>query len=381
VTVGLQPSEELAVDLLKPFVRVLRPGDPFAGATGLNIDGRSVSLEEDFLQGGHVLVTVVDDLADMAARPVLLGLIAQAAELEKLHAKSVVITASSDCARNRALANELKLPFLVLGDSNGGAHAACGLLKKRDLGPKIWARTLLLTPGRRLRAHWDAPLHKNHAELAMTIIAAAKMAEESSWAPPHAPVLAVPHALSPEECGLLVRQFETIGPLVASHAEAEAIKSDFKLPNYEYGRQDRVDHVIREQTLLTLIDQRLHDRVIPAIRQAFAFEVTRREPLHIARYSGRRGGAQNGHRDNRTATFHRRFALSLNLNDNYEGGEVVFREFSPRGYKCAQGTALVFSSSLLHEVEETTSGVRYTLISHFFNETSLREAQARPPQA
>ena len=53
------------------------------------------------------------------------------------------------------------------------------------------------------------------------------------------------------------------------------------------------------------------------------------------------------------------------------GGEIVFKEFSPRGYRAPAGTAMVFSSSLLHEVLETTKGVRYNLISHLFNEQSI----------
>ena len=108
------------------------------------------------------------------------------------------------------------------------------------------------------------------------------------------------------------------------------------------------------------------------IKKAFAFDVTRREDLHIARYEGERSGNEMGHRDNvSAATAYRRFALSMNLNDDYEGGEVVFREFSDDGYRGPPGSALIFSSSLLHEVLETTSGVRYTLISHLFNEQTV----------
>ena len=57
----------------------------------------------------------------------------------------------------------------------------------------------------------------------------------------------------------------------------------------------------------------------------------------------------------------------MSLNDDYEGGEITFGEFSPKGYRVPAGTAMVFSSSLLHEVQETTSGVRYNLISHLFS--------------
>lgn len=61
----------------------------------------------------------------------------------------------------------------------------------------------------------------------------------------------------------------------------------------------------------------------------------------------------------------------MSLNEDYECGGVVFKEFSPRPYRGAAGTALIFSSSLLHEVQETASGTRYNLISHLFNEEAL----------
>lgn len=87
-----------------------------------------------------------------------------------------------------------------------------------------------------------------------------------------------------------------------------------------------------------------------------------------------------GHRDNTSAAAsYRRFALTVPLNDDYEGGEIVFREYSPRGYRPEPGTAVVFSSSLLHEILETAKGVRYALITHFYNEESLAKWRAGTP--
>ncbi|MGH9334082.1 MAG: 2OG-Fe(II) oxygenase, partial [Vicinamibacteria bacterium] len=68
------------------------------------------------------------------------------------------------------------------------------------------------------------------------------------------------------------------------------------------------------------------------------------------------------------ATAHRRFALSLNLNEAYEGGELSFPEYGPIRYRPAAGEALLFSCSLLHEVSEVTSGERFALLSFLFGE-------------
>ncbi len=108
--------------------------------------------------------------------------------------------------------------------------------------------------------------------------------------------------------------------------------------------------------------------VNPMIKKGFSFDVKKREPFYILRYTTKRKGLAIGHRDNlHQSTAHRRFAFTLNLSSgNYKGGDVKFREFSNRGYDASPGTAVIFSSSLLHEVEEVTEGVRYTLISHLF---------------
>jgi predicted 2-oxoglutarate/Fe(II)-dependent dioxygenase YbiX len=142
----------------------------------------------------------------------------------------------------------------------------------------------------------------------------------------------------------------------------------------DYNRQDRIDHVLKDPALLARLDQRLAERVMPQVQKAFAFQVTRRELLHIARYKGAREGIHIGHRDNtHPSSQYRRFALSISLNDDYEGGGLVFREYSGLGYRGAVGTAFVFASGLLHEIEETTKGVRYNLISHLFNDASLQQ--------
>ena len=73
--------------------------------------------------------------------------------------------------------------------------------------------------------------------------------------------------------------------------------------------------------------------------------------LHRLLYAAEDNAHFRAHRDNTTkGTAHRRFAVSVNLNDDFDGGEVSFPEFAPRGYKPPVGGAVVFSCSLLHAV-------------------------------
>jgi hypothetical protein len=83
------------------------------------------------------------------------------------------------------------------------------------------------------------------------------------------------------------------------------------------------------------------------------------------------------HRDNTTkGTAHRRFAASVNLNSDFDGGEVSFPEYNPRGFKPPPGGAVVFSCSLLHSVSKVTRGQRYA--SYLLSTTKRLPGYAKP---
>ncbi|MBT8080510.1 MAG: 2OG-Fe(II) oxygenase, partial [Gammaproteobacteria bacterium] len=290
-------------------------------------------------------------------------------QLERANTTLIAVSASSDAVRNKALKREAGFPWPIAGDSSGAIFASYGLHKENDEA----VRLVLVTPYRQIRGWFDSPKDINTTlTTIMDVLENTQAAEELRWGPPHAPILMVPNVLSVEECAKLVESFETGVPFMVRPPRQGEIAGNYNMPVYEHDRQDRVDQIIKDKNTLAFLDERIFGRVTPMIKKAFAFDVTRREDLHIARYAGKRGGLAMGHRDNMiAATAYRRFALSMSLNDDYEGGEIVFKEFSPKGYRVPAGTAMVFSSSLLHEVQETTSGIRYNLISHFFNEEAL----------
>lgn len=62
--------------------------------------------------------------------------------------------------------------------------------------------------------------------------------------------------------------------------------------------------------------------------------------------------------------------MSINLNtEEFEGGELRFPEFGDQRYRPESGTAIVFSSTLLHEAMHVTRGTRYVLLAFLFGET------------
>ena len=350
---------ELARNQIGAYVQPLVQGAVALEFEGRDQDGRLIKMTDDHLSGRTMIVVLMNqvnvDLLRLFVRQELGD-----------HVSVVAVSAAEDAMSNRQMQKDSGFRWPILTDSTGALFASYGLHKLNDID---W-RIVVLTPSRQVRGWIDSPeALQNTSDTLMEYLKLIDAADESRWNPPHAPVLLVPNVLSRAECAELIRSYESGGPFTVRPPRPGEFDGDYKIPVYEHNRQDRVDHIIRDPQTIQLLDSRLFSRVVPMIQKAFNFDVNRHEDLHIARYVGKRGGHEMGHRDNTSAaTAYRKFALSVNLNDDFEGGEVVFNEYSPKGYRSEPGTALVFSSSLLHEVKETTQGVRYNLISHFFNQ-------------
>ena len=119
---------------------------------------------------------------------------------------------------------------------------------------------------------------------------------------------------------------------------------------------------------------------LPEIAKVHQFTCTRMERYIVACYAAEDGGHFRAHRDNTTrGTAHRRFAVSVLLSDDYEGGEVGFPESGPRTYRPEAGGAVVFSCSLLHAVTPVTAGRRYVFLPFLYDEAAakVREENAK----
>jgi predicted 2-oxoglutarate/Fe(II)-dependent dioxygenase YbiX len=191
-----------------------------------------------------------------------------------------------------------------------------------------------------------------------------------------APVLFVPRVLDAAQRDRLIRLLEHEGGVetgvesVSGGARGEVLDASYKR---------RRDHTVGEPDLLRELSSIIGHRVMPEIRKAFAFRATRFEGFKIACYDASTGGFFRPHRDNLSpSTAHRVFALTLNLNDEYTGGELRFPEYGNQLYRPDGGAALVFSCSHLHEVRDVTAGRRFVLLSFLYGEPATA-ATAREP--
>ena len=192
-----------------------------------------------------------------------------------------------------------------------------------------------------------------------------------------APVMFVPRVLEPGICTHLQQVWDR------SHAETGVEQSvdTTRQEVIEAEAKRRADHVVEDADLMRILTQSVGRRVIPEVRRLFGFNADRFEGFKISCYDSTASGFFHAHRDNLSpATAHRRFAMSLNLNSDYEGGQLRFPEFGDALYRPAAGEALIFACSMLHEVVPVTVGKRFTLLSFLFGADARRHpGTSQPP--
>ena len=192
-----------------------------------------------------------------------------------------------------------------------------------------------------------------------------------------APVLMIPNVFERDFCKGLITAYDAHGG-ADSHVVSE--KDGRTISEINHSIKHRHDWAIEDERIIREIRARFQRRVLPEIQKAFQFNAVRIERFLVACYDARYGSHFQAHRDNATkALSHRRFSVSLNLNDDYEGGELVFPEYSASLYRPQLGAAYVFSSSLLHEAKRITAGKRYTFLPSLYDESAalVREKNAK----
>lgn len=187
------------------------------------------------------------------------------------------------------------------------------------------------------------------------------------------PVLLIPDVLDPATCQDLIDIWENEGNQVSHFMKSDGDKT--------YGVVDarmkiRRDHFIRDESVKQRINGFFQRRVYPEIVKCFNYVVDEYEHFKIACYDSSTGGYFRQHRDNTSGgTAHRKWALSLNLNTEFEGGYLRFPEYGPQLYRPPMGSAVVFSCSLMHEATDVTAGRRFCLLSFFYGEQESRDRE------
>ena len=230
----------------------------------------------------------------------------------------------------------------------------------------------LLDPNLRVLSSLTLEVPQTAADEACHIIDTIAQSEPLEIAA-QAPVLLIPNVLNTDICNTLIHIWETRGN------EATGVEQSIRGNRRDIlddTNKKRRDHIVADEKLMRLLSTTIGRRIMPEIRKAFHFEATRFEGFKIACYDAEEKGFFRPHRDNLSpATAHRRFALTLLLNSDYEGGHLTFPEYGPHLYKPGPGNAIIFSCSHLHAVAPVTSGRRFALLSFLFGENDNRTSR------
>jgi predicted 2-oxoglutarate/Fe(II)-dependent dioxygenase YbiX len=184
------------------------------------------------------------------------------------------------------------------------------------------------------------------------------------------PVLVLPNVFEPEFCAKLIELYRADGGEETGFMREVEGKTVGMLDG---SHKKRRDYTIQDPNVIRETQVRFHRRVVPEIRKVHQFHATRMERYIVSCYAAEDAGHFNAHRDNTTkGTAHRRFAVSINLNDDFDGGEVGFPEFGARRFKMPTGGAVVFSCSLLHAVSRVTRGRRYAFLPFLYDDEAAK---------
>jgi len=190
-----------------------------------------------------------------------------------------------------------------------------------------------------------------------------------------APVLIIDNVFEKSFCEQLIHYYQTEGgqPSGVMRQVGEVTKGFL-----DDSFKKRKDCNLQNGEMIDIVKAKIGFRLRPLIYQAFHFDASRIERHLVACYDHIDGGFFSPHVDNSTtATKHRKFAVTINLNaEDYEGGDLYFPEYGDDVYRAPTGGAVVFSGSLLHGVTRVTKGTRYAYLPFLFSEQEkpIREA-------
>jgi hypothetical protein len=319
----------------------------------------------DRFPGRAIALAFLGSIADHGSESALTALSANRRLVDE--GKAALFAVVSESGSWPEIALEARFPSIVfLWEGNAMARAF-------GADPRL----VILDP--MLRVIDVAPL--DDADRALAQLSSSLPPNEAFGPCPPAPILSLAHAFEPDLCAHLIGCFEQAGGKESGFMQDQCGRS---VENFDNGWKRRRDFHLTDPRLIANLRARIGRRICPEIKKAFQMRPTRIERDLVARYDAETGGHFGPHRDDTgISVAHRQFAVSINLNADFDGGEISFPEYGPRSFKAAPGTAVVFSASILHQVSQVTHGRRYVFLTFLFDEEGerVRQANLRPLRA
>ena len=359
---------------LQPAYRALQVGDPapwFRQKSTSNPD-----FAFDTVAGRYIVLCFYGTGADEIGRGALAAFQEQHRSLfddDKIALFGVSVD-PADLAQERA--KQILPGIRHFWDFDGKVGRLYGALPHDASGVGVSVRRfwMVLNPTLRVRAVFPfKPDGSDRGEVMAYLRALPPVVRFAGFEIP-APVLVIPDVFEPEFCRHLIGLYEEHGGQESGFMREVDGKT---VATHDRSHKSRKDFTITDQGLMQQIQKRIVRRVNPEIEKVHFFKPTRMERYIVSCYAAEDGGHFRAHRDNTTkGTAHRRFAVSINLNADFDGGEVSFPEYGPRSYKAPPGGAVVFSCPLLHAVSAVTRGRRYAFLPFIYDDEAARIREA-----
>jgi predicted 2-oxoglutarate/Fe(II)-dependent dioxygenase YbiX/peroxiredoxin len=324
----------------------------------------------DTVAGRYIVLCFFASAADARAQAAIAAVEAAQEVFNDVHASFFGV---SNDAADEGRVKEFYPGYRYFLDFDGSIAALYGArAQDEEMLRRLW---VVLDPT--LRVVHIAPFDTTGAEEIIDLVKTLPPPGRHGGAEAFAPVLQLADVLEPELCNTLIGLYEAKGGEDSGFMREHDGKTVLVV---DHTHKRRRDVLVEDETLIATLQERVRRRIVPEIAKAFAFKVTRMERYLVGCYTADDGGHFRPHRDNTTkGTAHRRFAVTINLNSEFEGGELSFPEYGPRLFKPPPGGAVVFSCSLLHTVSKVVRGKRYAFLPFLYDDAAAEERERNNP--
>ena len=143
-----------------------------------------------------------------------------------------------------------------------------------------------------------------------------------------APVLTLPRIFERELCEALVEFYRAGGSTASGFTKDIGGQTVQQIDPLIKRRHDVFLH---DEGIIEGLATRLRARLFPMVKRALGWQAQHIERYLVCRYGAEEQGFFFAHRDDVTAgSAHRKFAVTLNLNDDFDGGEFKVSPSSAR---------------------------------------------------
>jgi len=339
----------------------LRSGDRVPDFALPGLDGKLRKLIWSFT-GEPVALVVIDDLRTLDGEQ-FAGLLARcgdAATVPVVICGNAVAAAAATWAK---LGGKDHGPLLLC---DGERKFVPALLAQGGValgaGGGLRQRVIVLDPNQRVAATFDSRALLAAAESIGSVADGVRSNAGATQVigTAMAPVLVLPRVFEPDFCSQVIRLWQK-----GDHQDSGVSSRYGNVGVLELKRTE--DYMVVEPMMQKAISDRLAWRIGPELIKVFAFDREFSFDAHVVlSYSAEGKHFFGAHRDNGApTTADRAFAVSLNLNDDYEGGELVFPEYAGVKVSPPAGAAAVFSCSVLHRALPVTRSRSFVLTTFF----------------